>query len=345
MAYAQKAFNKFQISNVEGTVGTAEAAVEVLFGQIKMPVHDRVKHTPEQDRGVLAKNYEAPFDVSKEVELEITGELYDRICAWMFSNGIRGNITPTQPDNVNEPNHYLWTFEPGLTTGNTPDITNGIDTFTLEYGDNVQAYETEYVFTTSIEISGTVNEPIEFAWTVQGRQVTETTFTGALTAPAAAYFAFNNASFYIDTSYAGLGGTQKTGMLRAFTWKLDTMFSARFSSDGNLYFSSLNEEPKAVELELTYYRDGTNSEAEFDKFLADTMFYPSIELLSDTEMDSAQGNPEYLKLQGAFRYTEFPEMEDEDGTNVVTVTAESFYDATSSKMISVLLGTKLDAYP
>ena len=345
MAYGQKAFTKFQISNEESTPGTAEAATEILFGQVTAPVHAVVKHQPEQDRGVLAANYEVPFDVSNEVELEMSGEVYDRIMAWALSNSIRGNITPTQPDNVNEPLHYLWTFEPGLTTANTPDISNGIDTYTLEYGDNVQSYEVEYLFTTNLEITGTVNEPVEFTWTVQGRQVTESSFTGALTAPASAYFAMNKTKFYIDTSYAALGGAQKTGMLRAFTWSFDTMFTARFAADGNLYFSSLNEEPKKVELEMTYYRDDTNSEAEFDKFQADTMFYPSIEMISDTEMDAAQANPEYLKLQGAFRYTEFPEMEDEDGTHVVTVTAESFYDTTASKMITVLLGTKLATLP
>lgn len=344
MAYGQKAFRKIQISNVEGTPGTAEAATEILFGMITQLFTDKVFHTPDQDRGVLAAHYEVPFQVGEAIELEMEGELYDRLAVFMFSNAIRGNVTATQPDNIDEPNHYRWVFEPAMTTPNTPDETNGIDTFTLEVGDNNGAYEVEYLFTVSFEISGSPNEPVMFTWTVQGRQVTSTTFTAALTAPAAAYFPFNKTKFYIDTSYAGIGGTQKSGVLRAFTYTLETMFSGRYAADGNYYFSSINEDKKAAEVELTYYRDGVTEAAEFAKYLAQTMTYLRIELNSEVEMDSGENNPPQIKLDGAFRYTEYPAYDDEDGTSVVSVTARSFYDPTSSKMITVTVDTTMDAF-
>ncbi len=344
MAVGLKAFRTIQISNVENTPGSAEAATEVLFGEISQTYTDKVYFKPEQDRGVLTPNYEAPFQVSDAIELVMEGPLYDRWCAFMFASAVRGNITPTQPDNVNEPLHYLWTIEPGLTTNNTPDITDGIDTFTIEFGDNVQSYETEFLYTTQIEISGVVNEPVQATWTTQGRQVTESAKTGALTAPAAAYFPFNLSKFSIDTSYANLGNTQKTGMLRAFTWTLETAFTPLFAGDGNLYFVALNEDRKMVQLELTYYRDGTNSEAAKDIWESQATTYIRIELNGDTEMDAAQGNPEYLRLDGAYKYTEWPTIEDEEGTAVVTVNLESFYDTTASKMFSVLLGLKMSGY-
>ena len=163
---------------------------------------------------------------------------------------------------INEPLHYLWTLEPSLATnGNTPDETNGIDTFTLEYGDNVQAYETEFLFTTKVEISGEPNEPVAFTWTCMGRQSSEVTKTAALSAPTTVYFPFNLAKFYIDTSYAAIGGTQKTDMLKAFTWSFETMFTGRYTASGNFYFEALNEEKKTVALELTILRDSVNSEA------------------------------------------------------------------------------------
>jgi hypothetical protein len=233
MAYGLKAFQRFQVSNVEGTVGTAEAAVEILYGMIKAPTHDNVKYQPEQDRNTLAMHAEAPFDVSKTLEFEITGELYDRLAIWMFSNAIRGNVTPSQPDNMNEPLHYLWLFEPSLATNpNTPDATNGIDTFTFEYGDNIQAYEVEYGFTIGLEISGVPNEPVQFTWNLGGRQVTATTFTGALTEPARkAFFAFNSANYYIDTANADIGDTLQAGMLKGFTYKFETQFTPPSSRD------------------------------------------------------------------------------------------------------------------
>lgn len=344
MVYAQKAFQKIQISNPEDTVGTAEAATEILLGVLTVKAHDKVFHKPEQDRGVLAMNYETPFQVADEIELEFEGELYDRLAVFIMNNSVRGNITATQPDSMNEPNHYLWDIVPTLTAGNTPDVTNGIETFTLEYGDNVQAYETEFLYTKSWEISGAPNEPVMVNWTMGGRQVTEASFTGALNAPSTAYFPFNLAKFYIDSDYASIGGTQVTGMLLGFTVTFETMFTELRPADGNFYFSQLSEAPKTLQFELTFLRDSTNSEAEFDKFQAQTTSYIRIELLSHTEMDSGQSNPPYIYIDAAIKYIEWPEHEDEDGTMTVTVTAEAFYDTTASEMFSINLGTTMSDY-
>lgn len=339
MAYGQRAFRKIQLG-IEATNGTAVPATDVVLGVVSQVVTDKVWHKPEQDRGVLAMNYETPFQVGDDIEFEFEGELYDDFLVFLAAMSIRSNVTPTQPDNVNEPLHYLWLFEPGMTTANTPDIANGIDTATIEFGDNVQAYETEFSYLKSIEITGEPNEAVMVTATFGGRQSSEVTFTGALTAPAAAYFAENLSTFFIDTSYAGIGGTAKAGMLRAWTWTFETGFSPRYAADGTFFFSGLNEEPKKVELELTYYRDGTNSEAAKDLFESQATTYLRIGLLSHTEMDAAQSNPQYVYLDGAFKYTEWGEVEDEDGTATVTVKAESFYDTTASKMFGMSIGTK-----
>jgi hypothetical protein len=343
MAYGLVPFRKLQLG-VEATPGTAVAATEVLYGKLTPKQADELWHKPDQDRGLLAMYVETPFQVGNEIELDFEGEANDRLLVHILSNAIRGNITPTQPDDSNEPNHYRWEFQPSMTAPNTPDQTNGIDTFTLEYGDNVQAYEVKHVYTVSVEITGEPNEPVMISWTIRGQDITETTFTAALSGPSVQYFPFNNANFYIDTSYAGIGGTAVTGLLRAFTWTYETQFTGRIAADGSMFFGSLSEDKKTVNLELTYYRDSTNSAAEFDKYQAQTMFYPRIELLADTEMDSGQDNPPYLWLDGAFRYTEWPEMGDEDGTSVVTVVAEAHYDATEANMMTATVGTTMDAY-
>jgi len=346
MAYGLRSFRKIQISNVEDTPGTAEAALEPLYGELTQVYSDETWHNPDQQRGVLARNYETPFAVANEVELELEAEAYDRLLVYLFNNAVRGNVTTTQPDDSNQPNTYEWALEYTQTSPNTPDATNGIDTFTLEYGDNVQAYEVEYLFTKTLEISGVVGEPVTVNATFGGRQVTETTFTSSLTEQSAAYFPFNRAKFYVETdAYANIGSTQKTGLLRGFTWTFETMFTPLYGADGNLYFTALNEDKKAVSLELTLYRDGTNSEALKDAYEAQDTVYLRIELLSETEMDSGQDNPPYVYLDGAFKITEWPETEDEDGTAVVTVTAESFYDATATKDFDITIGTTMDAYP
>ncbi len=346
MAFSTRALEKAQLSNVEGTPGTAEAATEIIFYEnLTQILHDKVFHLPAQDRGLLIGNVETPFQVSQLAEFEMGGDLYDRLMVFMACNAIRGNITPTQPESGTQPLHYLWTVEPGLTTQNTPDITNGIDTFTIEYGGNVQAYESEFMFTTEIELSGEVNEAVTFKWNFQGRQVTETTFTGALTAPTThQYFAVNNAKWYVDANYAGIGGTQKTGVLKAFNWKLETGFTARYTADGNYYYAALNEDRKKLTFEAQLWRDGTIAEAELDKFLAQTTSYQRLALFGNTEMDAGQGDKPYIYLDMALKHMEVPELDDEDGTRVVTFTGEAFYDVTAGKAFGVKIGTKMSTF-
>jgi len=177
-----------------------------------------------------------------------------------------------------------------------------------------------------------------------GRQVAETTLTPALTVVATQYFISNLTKFYIDANYGAIGGTQKTDLLLKLTWTLETMFTPRYATDGALYFSAVNEDRKNVELELTYLRS-TASELEKDKYDARSTTYLRIELLGATELDSGQSNPPYIYLDGAFRYTEWPETDDSDGMQTVKVTAQSVYDSVGAKEYGVAVFTNLAAYP
>ena len=343
-----KAFDYLQVSAPETVPGTAQAAVEILYStDVSAMTHANVWFMPEQDRNNLALHVEAPILVSKEATLTLEGELYDRIAIWLFANAIRGNVTPTQPDNINQPLAYEWLFEPSLSgTGNTPDCTDGIDTFTFEFGDNIQDYEADFAFTASIEITGAPGEPVTFSVDIQVQDVAETTRTAALVEPARkAYFAFNNTQIFIDSTWANLGTTAIDDMLTAFTYTFETGFTARYTASGDLAFSGLNEARKAPELELTYRRDSVNSETEKDKFLANTLTFIRIAMFSDGEMDVGESNPEYIYLDTAVRYSEWPEYEEDDGINVITPATMAHYDATSAKMMSVTVGTTLSAYP
>ncbi len=345
MSYAPTGLRRAQISNAEGTHGTAEAATEILYYEnMSYVTTSKVYHQFQQDRNSMAKNIETPVQVSEQLELAMDGPVYDRGAVIQALNCIRGNVTPTQPDDSGEPNHYLWEFQPTLTTPNTPDETNGIETYTLEWGDNVQGYESPYIFTKEWTISGSPNELCTFDWTMGGRQVSNSSFTGALSDVSCAYFPFNLAKFYVETdAYANIGSTQVTGILKGFTWTFETMFTERYTADGNLYFTALNEAPKTVNLELTLVRDDTNSEALKALWNSQATAYIRIELLSDTEMDSGQSNPEYIYLDGAFKFTEWDELDDDDDMSVENVTAEAFEDATEGNFMTVSIGTTMSA--
>lgn len=337
------AFKKIQ-AGIEGTPGTAVAAAEVLLGVITTEESGEVIHQPNDDRNTLAKNMADDEIVGKEVKLVWSGDVNSRHILWALLMSIRGNVTPTQPDPTNEPLSYLWTITPSLTTANTADQTNGVDTFTFEYGDNTQGYETEYCFATRLQISGAPNEACKFTCDITGRQRTETTVTPSLSVQSVQRFPFNLAQITIDATGGTMGNTQKTNLLRAFTWTLETKFKAFYTSDGNLYFTSMAEDKKAPVLQLTYKR-GTASEAERDVYDSRATRLIRLKLFGQTELDSGQSNEPYLYLDQAVRYFKWPTPSSQDGARVVQVTAEGVYDATYGKMFEALLKTNLSAVP
>jgi hypothetical protein len=336
---------------------------------------------PEEDRNTLARNLSNHFKVGVQAALSMSGNVNTRIINWLMSGAIRGNITPTQPDATNEPLAFLWTYQPGLTTANTPDITNGIDTFTFEFGDNIQDYEAEYAFVENLTITGSPNEPVTYESDWIAHQVSETTLTPALSAVSTQRFPSNLVKFYVDADYASIGGTQVTDTLIEWSWSIETMFTPRYSAGGNFYFEGVNEDKKVVELELTlkrgdqseaftprysaggnFYFEGVNedkkaveleltlkrgdqSEALKDIWDAQGVTYLRIQLNGATEIDSGQTNPPYVNLDGAFIITEWPETDDADGAQTVSITLESTYDSVGAKQHEVAVLTDLAAYP
>jgi hypothetical protein len=283
--------------------------------------------------------------VSEKAAATWTGDLNFRHILWALLMSIRGNVTPTQPDSTNEPNAYLWTLAPAVTTANVPSETNGIDTFTFEYGDDTQAWEMAYCFGARLEISGAPNEVCQFSLDIVGDAITETSFTAALTAQSVQRAPFNLAKFYIDASGGTMGNTQKTGLLRGFTWALDTQLAAFYTADGDLSYGALSEDRKFVELSLTY-RYNSDAETERDAYHSRSTRLMRIELNGQTELDSGQSNPPYLQLDQAVRYAApWPSFGEDQGLNTFDVTAYSVYNATYAKLFEVALLNSMSALP
>jgi len=339
-----KAFRKIQAGDEGATPGTAVAATELLLGTIGTFEDEYELHRPEEDRNSLAQYFEDDEFVSQQFPLVWTGDVNFRHILWAILMSVRGNVTPTQPDSTNEPLAYLWTVAPGITTANTPDIANGVETFTFEYGDDTQAWEAAYCFGTQLEIEGKANGVCTFTCSIMGDKRTDTTFTSALSAQSVQRAPFNLAKFYIDAAGGTMGTTQKTGLLRAFKWTLDTRFRAFHTADGDLSYSAVAEDRKAVNLELTY-RHGTDAEAERDDYEDRSTRLMRIALYGQTELDSGQSNLPYLYLDQAVRYEKWPTWGDDQGLSTFTVPAYGVYNSTYAKMFEVALLTTLAALP
>jgi hypothetical protein len=339
-----QAFRRIQISNVEDTPGTAEAAVEMLHGTLGTFEDEYELHRPEEDRNSLAQYFEDAEFASEKMAATWTGDLNFRQILWALLMSLRGNITPTQPDPTNEPNAYLWTIAPALTSANTPDQANGIETFTIEAGDDTEAWEMAFSFGVNLEISGAPNEMCTFSLDIVGDKKTATSFTGGLSLPSVQRAPFNLAKFYIDAAGGTMGSTQKTGLLRGFTWTLATQLGAFYTADGSLTYGALSEGKKHVALALTY-RWNSDAATEEDAFFAQTTRLMRIQLNGQTELDSGQSNPPYLNLDQAVRYEDWPSWGEDQGLSTFQVNAYSVYNATYAKLFEVALLNSLDALP
>lgn len=336
-----------QIGN-EATPGTAVAATEILLGNLTWPADDYVVKLPEgEQRNSMAKYFANAFEVSQIANFAFEGDVIFRHLIYWLSMALRGNITATQPDSTNQPNAYLWTFEPSLSARNTPDETNGIDTFTIEFGDDKEDYEVPYCFATHIEISGAPNEVCRVSVDITGQKKDEPTKTGGLSVQSVQRAPFNLSKYYRDTSWATMVGgspTQKTKCFKGFTWAFDTMFTPRFTGDGNLYFASVDEDVKAPTLELILVR-GTESEVLRDAFEAQTTIYPGVKLLGATELDSAQTNMPYLEIHMAGVITSWPAPGEDQGLATIAVPITAVYDASGAKQTSLKVLNSLSAFP
>ena len=112
---------------------------------------------------------------------------------------------------------------------------NTIKTYTIEGGDNQLAQESDYCFVESFKISGNAGEGVMMEATWRGRDVVDTTFTGALTAPTLIpgdHIVFGGSNLYIDAVGGTIGTTEITSTLLSFELDVTTGLKAKFTNLG-----------------------------------------------------------------------------------------------------------------
>lgn len=180
----QRALRKIQIGE-ESTKGTAVAATAVLLGLLTMKESPTI-HRPVEERGTFAE-FSRSVKVANLAELTFEGDaLFEQILCWLHM-GVLGNVTPTDADPK-----FTWTFTPAMAAAGV------FDSFTLEYGDDVEQFETEFCLARTIEISGAMGEPMKIRADMFGRKMTVCDFTASLVAPAVESVLTQKARLYID---------------------------------------------------------------------------------------------------------------------------------------------------
>lgn len=199
-----------------------------------------------------------------------------------------------------------WTYAPSLTAAGTYDAA------TIEFGDDTEQYEVEYCMCRRLRISGRLgaNEGVKVEAELFGRQITVTSFTAALTLGTLTPLIANLTKFWINDTWATVGNTQKTGLLREFDIEIMNGLHPKFMADGALVFSSYGEAELSV-VGTFVYEGNADADTEYDKFVAQTARAIQLQIGDDTNG---------VKIQMYGKYEEIiPLGSESDGNNLHTV--------------------------
>lgn len=325
-----KALRKIQIGE-ESTKGTAVPATAILLGALTMKETPTI-HRPEEERGSMAEFFRS-LKVANLAELSFEGDATFEQILYLLHMGVAGNVSPTG-DGAATP--YLWTFTPALAAAAT------FDAFTFEYGDDIQAWETEFCMASEVSIKGALNEAMIMAASIFGRKMTATTFTAALSLPTVESIPFQKAKLYIDDEDGTIGTTEKSSLLVAAEYVINTGLVPKRYADGSIDFTSYQESIKNVELKLTFAFNA-NAETERTKFDGETLRLFRIEA-EGSDMGGVLGNKK-LTLDLCGIYTDFSTLEDREGEDVVSITVSGQLGTNYTKLYELAVTNNVATLP
>lgn len=227
---------------IEVTRGTAVAATRVLGCAPKAVPNDRVWEFLKYGDGARTQYNQKRNDqflVQDSLTWDAQRPLYFQALPVLHQCLLDGTITPTET--TGGQTDYKWDVTPSMTGVNDPD------TITLEVGDDVDAFEIEYVMGKTFKLAATIpadgsSAPVTGEWAYFGRQVTKTTFTAAQALHTGLEMMNAKlARFYLDTAWGGLGGTEIPNLIRGFELEIITGNEHKPFGSANKYFDSHGE--------------------------------------------------------------------------------------------------------
>lgn len=336
---ASEFFTKVQYGK-ESTKGTAVASTRIRVGQAPRITSDsKTEFIPEQF-GVRMKYRRA----------HVYERLYQNVLASSHAGfqqmivplltGVKGGVTasevtPSQGD-------YLWTFTPNLTAAagsNTPDA------FTMQVGDDEQAWRVPYCMTPRISLKGAVSQdggaaPVSIEQEVFGRFIEETTFTSSLSLENSTPMNAKLAQLFVDTAWSGVGGTEYSDALVDFGCEILTGVHPIFRGATANYFNAHRE----GEMDLTFAF--TVDSALRDELLASQQAGDlQVARLKLNGPQIGSGTSHSLIIDASGKWEDVVARDSADrGDNLATLAFRAHYDDTGAKGIQILLTTDQSAF-
>ena len=243
-----------------------------------------------------------------------------------FSTGLKGatgsETTPSQSD-------YLYTFTPGLTVAAGD---NDPHAFTLQIGDDQQGWRVPYCMTDRITLKGKVSQdggsaPVSLEQGVFGRFIEEQAFTGSLSLENVTDMNAKLAQLYVDTSWAGVGGTELSDALDEFTIEILTGVHPVFRGASTNYFNKHRE--GIIDYTASFVVDTATRDELMSSQQAGDLQVVRFTITGPT---IGSGTPHKLTLDMGGRWEDVIARDNSDrGDNLATIALRGTYDPTGAK--------------
>jgi hypothetical protein len=325
----------------EATRGTAVAATKIWPGQANFKLGSDVKPTLIQEQmNVRTLNRRAvAYQKLYRNNLMSAHTTFSQLL-FPLSCGLKGSVTASEQTSSQA--DFKWTFTPSLTAANSPESA------TIELGDDVQFWETEYCMFDKISLSGSIDQeggdaPVALDASFFGRQLTTTTKTAGLSLPATGDEIMNAklARLYADTAWAGIGSTELTNLLRSFQIEILTGVHPDSTGSANKYFNVHKE--GIIDVMATFTIEaGTTANTLLG--LQQTPTFRAFRLaINGSQIGS--GTVHNLTIDfGGFIETIDPISSEDRGDNLATFAVRGTYDTTGAKMLQLTVTTNTNAW-
>ena len=327
---SETAFRRAQMGQ-EATRGTAVAADIVLVDGILTGNPDYKFSVPEEDRNSLAQLHRRTL-IQQEAALTWEGPCnFEDVIHWLLM-AVK-DTTATQPDVGGNPTVYLWDFIPRLNTANAPI------SYTVEWGDNTQELEAEFVMAKSVTFKFAMGEPVRVSVEMFGRNLAKSTFTASLVAGAKEEAISTKAQVWIDSTWATLGTTLKSNFLRSAEITIPGPMPYRTASGGNPYYSTYVEPRRTASVKLAFVANA-DGWTEYDAMASLAGTLRAIRIKVNGSLISG-AYYKYLEFDLLCRYDEPPEMfVDDEGKTTIVITAHTYDDHTDNDAAAGTSGGK-----
>lgn len=321
-----KALRKIQIG-IESTAGTAVAADEIWRGRGTIEDELEIKF-PEEDVGYLSPlNRSYIPKVGGKIELEEIEATFEQL-PYLLTCGVL-KVESGTADGAGTGKIYEFIAP---TTAEA-----AISSLTIEGGDDAGEEEMAYCFAEKITLSGKGGEAVMMSATMLGRQVAASTFTGSLTLDTVEEILAGKGKLYIDAVAGTIGTTLKSNTFREFKLEIETGWKRKFTGDGQVYFSFIEQVGPKVNLEITFEHDAI-AVAQKVTWRAETP--QQIRLIFTGGALTTPGTAytyKTLTIDLAGMWEKFDKIDEEDGNDIIKGTFRGGYDATAALFLEMVV--------